>query len=82
MNGILICFGWKINGLLHKHLSSNFSCKCIHAEEPLSSNSAVIAGWLQTTRAQNIFVWFTVIHSLRKFFKAINFHDDFFFHLK
>ena len=43
----------------------------------LYSNSAVIAVWLQSTRAQNILFWFTAIHSMSKFATTINFHDAF-----
>ena len=50
-----------------------------HAREPLNSNSAVIAGWLQSTRAHNILFWFTVIHSMSRVFTTTNFHDDFSF---
>ena len=48
-----------------------------HAREPLYSNNAVNVGWLQSTRAQNILFWFTLIHSLSNFFTTINFHDVF-----
>ena len=42
------------------------------------SNSAVIADWLQWTRAQNILFWFTVIHSLNMYFTTINFYGNLF----
>ena len=45
------------------------------------TQTAVIAGWLQLTRAQNILFWFSVIRSMSKFFTTINCHN-FFFHLK
>ena len=48
----------------------------IHAKEPLFSNSAVIADWLQWTRAQITLFWATVIHFMSKFFTAINYQDD------
>ena len=50
----------------------------IHAREPLYSNSAVIAWCSQSTGAQNILFWFTVIHSMSQFFTDSNFHDFFF----
>ena len=46
--------------------------------EPLYSNSRVIAWPLQSTRAHNKIVWFTVIHSMSKVFTTINFHDHVF----
>ena len=49
-----------------------------HAREPLYSNSAVIAWCSQSTGAQNILFWFTVIHSMSQFFTTFNFHDVFF----
>ena len=49
-----------------------------HAREPLYSNSAVIAWCSQSTGAQNILFWFTVIHSMSQYFTAFNFHDFFF----
>ena len=49
-----------------------------HAREPLYSNSAVIAWCSQSTGAQNIRFWFTVIHSMSQFFTTFNFHDIFF----
>ena len=39
------------------------------------SNSAVIAGRLQSMRAHTILPWFTVIHSISQFFTAINFYE-------
>ena len=55
------------------------SCKYYrHAREPLYSNSAVIAWCSQSTSAQNILFWFTVIHSMSQYFTAINFYDVFF----
>ena len=50
-----------------------------HAREPLYSNSAVIAWCSQSTGAQNILLWFTVIHSMSQYFTAFNFHDFFSF---
>ena len=47
----------------------------IHAREPLYSNSAVIAWCSQSTGAQNILFWFTVIQYMSQFFTAFNFHD-------
>ena len=52
-----------------------------HAREPLYSNSAVIAWCSQSTGAQNILFWFTVIHSMSQFFTTFHFHDVF-FHLE
>ena len=49
-----------------------------HAREPLYSNSAVIAWCSQSSGAQNILFWFTVIHSISQYFTAFNFHDIFF----
>ena len=49
-----------------------------HAREPLYSNSTVIAWCLQSTSAQNIHFWLTVIHSMSQYFTAFNFHDVFF----
>ena len=49
-----------------------------HAREPLYSDSAVIAWCSQSTGAQNILFWFTVIHSMSQYFTAFNFHDFFF----
>ena len=50
----------------------------LHAREPLYSNSAVIAWCSQSTGAQNILFWFTVIHSMSQLFTTFNFHDVFF----
>ena len=50
----------------------------LHAREPLYSNSAVIAWCSQSSGAQNILFWFTVIHSMSQYFTAFNFHDIFF----
>ena len=49
-----------------------------HAREPLYSNSAVIAWCSQSSGAQNILFWFTVIHSMSQYFTAFNFHTIFF----
>ena len=49
-----------------------------YAREPLYSNSAVIVGWLQSTRTQHIIFWFIVIHSMSMFLTSINFHDHVF----
>ena len=49
-----------------------------HAREPLYSNSAVIAWCSQSTGAQNILFWFTVVHSTSQFFTTFSFHDVFF----
>ena len=49
-----------------------------HAREPLYSNSAVIAWCSQSSGAQNILFWFTVIHSMSQYFTAFNFHDNVF----
>ena len=71
------------NGLpMRKQHHSNMPNTWHHAREPLYSNSAVIAVWLQSTMAHKILFWFTVIHSMSKFFTSNNFHDDFIFHLK
>ena len=53
----------------------------LHAREPLYSNSAVIAWCSQSTGAQNILFWLTVIHSMSQYFTAFNFYDVF-FHLE
>ena len=50
----------------------------IHTREPLYSKSAVITWCSQSTGAQNILFWFTVIHSTSQFFTTFNFHDVFF----
>ena len=50
----------------------------IHAREPLYSNSAVIAWCSQSSGAQNILFWVSVIHSMSQYFTAFNFHDIFF----
>ena len=50
----------------------------LYARKPLYSNSAVITGWLQSTRAQFIMLWFTVIYFVSKLITAINFHDGVF----
>ena len=55
-----------------------FSVPHTHAREPLYSNSAVIAWCSQSTGAQNILFWFTVINSMSQFFTTFNFHDVFF----
>ena len=49
-----------------------------HAREPLYSNIAVIAWCSQSTGAQKILFWFTVIHSMSQYFTAFNFRDIFF----
>ena len=49
----------------------------LHAREPLYSNSAVIVWCSQSTGAQNILFWFTVIHSMSHNFTAFNFHNFF-----
>ena len=61
--------------------SSLFIASVEHAREPLYSNSAVIAGRLQPTRAQITLFWNTVIQSMSKFFTTINVHDDFSFEI-
>ena len=52
-----------------------------HAREPLYSNSAVIAWCSQSTGAQNILFWHTLIHSMSQYFTTFNFHEIF-FHLE
>ena len=47
----------------------------IHAREPLYSKSAVIAWCSQSTSAQNIQFWFTVIHSMSQYFAVFSFHE-------
>ena len=55
-----------------------FTVYFCHAREPLYSNSAVIAWCSQSSGAQKIPFWFTVIHSMSQYFTAFNFHDIFF----
>ena len=40
---------------------------------PVYSNSAVTAGWLQSTRAQNIIIWLNLILSISKFLTTMVF---------
>ena len=62
----------------HILLKDYFQSYNSHAREPLYSNSAVIAWCSQSTGAQNILFWFTVIHSTSQFFTTFNFHNVFF----
>ena len=55
-----------------------FNNNRIHAREPLYSNSAVIAWCSQSTSAQHILIWFTVVDSMSQYFTAFNFNDVFF----
>ena len=56
-------------------IESENIARIVHAREPLYSNSAVIAWCSQSTGAQNILFWLTVIHSMSQYFTAFNFHD-------
>ena len=61
----------------HLYLVDTFILALLHAREQLYSNSTIIAGWPQSTRAQITLCMGTFIHSMSKFFTTNNFHNDF-----
>ena len=70
--GIIKAYEWQSLRLMWvRMVMHTISEQYLHTTEPLYSNRAGIAGWLLSTRAQNILFGFTVIHFMSKFFYVL-----------